>query len=139
MKRCLFFGMLLIGQYSYTQLVDPFADTSCYILDVSDPEFIGGFDSLNMFLSANLFIHSNESKEIEYPKELLTGGRVIVRFIVETDGTVSDAILISELPQCEPCNQEAIRVVMSMPKWKPSFCHEKAVRTYYYLPIKFDL
>ena len=139
MKRILFIGMGLIYQYSYTHVLNPSIDTSLiwFGSDVSDPEFIGGFNSLNTYLSANLFSQKKideKDKLIPLPK----GARVIVRFTVETDGTVSDAILLSELPQCEPCNQEAIRVVMTMPKWKPAFYQGIAVRAYYYLPIKFE-
>lgn len=139
MKRILFIGMVLIYQYSYTQVLNPSIDTSLiwFGSDVSDPEFIGGFNSLNTYLSANLFSQKKiDEKDKLIP--LLKGARVIVRFTVETDGTVSDAILLSELPQCEPCNQEAIRVVMTMPKWKPAFYQGIAVRAYYYLPIKFE-
>ena len=137
---CLF-GVVFIYQYSYTQVLDPSIDTSLiwFGSDVSDPEFIGGFNALNSYLSANLFsLKRNEIDEKDKLNPFPKGARVIVRFIVETDGTVSDAILESKLPQCEPCNREAIRVVMTMPKWKPAFYQGIAVRSYYYLPIKFE-
>lgn len=135
------FGISIVYQSYYSQVLDPSIDTSLiwFGSDVSDPEFIGGFNALDSYLSANLF--SQKRDEIDEKDKLIPlpkGARVIVRFTVETDGTVSDAILLSELPQCEPCNQEAIRVVMTMPKWKPAFYQGIAVRANYYLPIKFE-
>ncbi len=135
------FGISLVYQPAYCQVLDTSIDTSIiwFGSDVSDPEFIGGFNALNSYLSANLFSQKrNEIDEKDKLNPLPKGARVIVRFTVETDGTVSDAILISKLPQCESCNREAIRVVMTMPKWKPAFYQGIAVRAYCYLPIKFE-
>ncbi|MDP4760325.1 MAG: energy transducer TonB [Crocinitomicaceae bacterium] len=80
----------------------------------------------------------NPKKKRSVPKEdLFEGGRVIVRFIIEKDGSITHVKLESKLPQCEPCNEEAIRVVKNMPKWKPASDDGKAVRTYVRLPIMF--
>ena len=62
-------------------------------------------------------------------EELLIGGRVIVLFQVEADGRLSHVELEEKLPHCEPCNQEALRVVKKMPSWKPSYEMGKAVST----------
>ena len=135
------FGISLVYQPAYCQVLDTSIDTSIiwFGSDVSDPEFIGGFNALNSYLSVNLFSQKrNEIDEKDKLNPLPKGARVIVRFTVETDGTVTDAILISKLPQCESCNREAIRVVMTMPKWKPAFYQGIAVSAYYYLPIKFE-
>jgi protein TonB len=135
------FGVVFIYQYSYTQVLDPSIDTSLiwFGSDVSDPEFIGGFNALNSYLSANLFsLKRNEIDEKDKLNPFPKGARVIVRFIVETDGTVSDAILESKLPQCEPCNREAIRVVMTMPKWIPLSNGGKTERAFVRLPIHFE-
>jgi hypothetical protein len=132
------FGVVFIYQYSYTQVLDPSINTSLiwFGSDVSDPEFIGGFNALNSYLSANLFsLKRNEIDEKDKLNPFPKGARVIVRFIVETDGTVSDAILESKLPQCEPCNREAIRVVMTMPKWIPLSNGGKTERAFVRLPI----
>jgi TonB family protein len=63
----------------------------------------------------------------------------MVRFIIEKDGSITHVRLETKLPKCEPCNQDAIRVVKNMPKWKPASSDGKAVRTYVRLPINFDV
>lgn len=94
------------------------------------PEFPGGIDSLYFFLQ----------KELDYPKIAIDNGiqgTVLVEFVVERDGHVSHAkVLVSLFPDCDV---EALRCVMSMPKWKPGYSMEKPVRCYFNLPIRFTL
>lgn len=117
MKRVLFIGMVLICQYSYTHLRNTTMDTlNTWICTCSlEPQFVGGIDSLNAYPKSNLFA----KKSIDFQKDGLRGGKVLVRFVLEVDGSVSHPVLETPLPNCEPCNEEAIRVVMSMPKWIP--------------------
>jgi len=64
-------------------------------------------------------------------------GRVIVRFVVNEDGAVSDVQVQRGIGG--GCDEEAKRVVMAMPKWKPGKQNGKAVRVYFTLPIVFKL
>jgi TonB family protein len=92
------------------------------------------------YLSSNIsFIGNPKNKRSVAKEELLEGGSVIVRFIIEKDGSITHVKLETKLPKCEPCNQEAIRVVKNMPKWKPASDDGKAVRTYVRLPIRFEM
>lgn len=94
------------------------------------PEFPGGLDSLYSFLQ----------KELEYPKIAIDNGiqgTVLVEFVVEVDGHVSNAKTLISLSQ--ECDKEAIRCVMSMPKWKPGYSNGKPERCYFNLPIRFTL
>lgn len=94
------------------------------------PVFPGGDDSLSAFLRGNL----------HYPEEALvlgTEGTVYLTFVVEKDGTVSDVRVLRGLS--EACNQEAIRVVNSMPRWLPGRQHNTPVRVQYNLSIRFQL
>lgn len=94
------------------------------------PEFLGGLDQLMKYLSEN----------IKYPEEAIEKGiqgRVLVNFVVEPDGSVSNVKVSRSLGG--GCDEEAIRVVKSMPKWKPGKQRGKVVRVSYILPIFFKL
>ncbi len=95
------------------------------------PEFYrGGINGLVQYLSEN----------IKYPiiaREKGIQGRVIVQFVVNKDGSIEDAKIVRSV---DPnLDKEALRVVMSMPKWKPGKKDGKAVRVKYVLPVNFKL
>lgn len=91
------------------------------------PQFNG---DLNKYLSDN----------IHYPEAALKNkqeGKVNVEFVVNSDGTVSDAkILRSISPELDA---EAVRVIMAMPKWKPGRQNGQLVNVVYVLPINFTI
>ena len=92
------------------------------------PEFPGGLDSLQAF-----FV-----REIQYPqvaKDNGITGTVLVEFVVEEDGSVTNAKV--KVPLFPECDKEACRAVMSMPKWKPGKNMGKPVQCYYQVPITF--
>jgi protein TonB len=92
------------------------------------PEFPGGQDSLNAFLS----------REIVYPKVALENGikgTVLVEFVVEKDGRVTNGKV--KVPLFPDCDEEALRGVMSMPNWRPGKNMGKPVRCFYQVPITF--
>lgn len=94
------------------------------------PEFPGGEKALMIWLSKNL----------KYPAvaaEQGIQGRVYVQFIVNKDGSIVDAkVSKSSDPLLD---KEALRVVSSMPKWKPGKQNGKFVRVKYTLPVVFRL
>jgi TonB family protein len=94
------------------------------------PEYPGGFEALIHFLQEN----------IKYPDQAKKDGiqgRVFVNFVVEKDGSVSNVGILRGIGG--GCDEEAIRVVELMPKWKPGMHEGKAARVAYNLPIKFAL
>ena len=94
------------------------------------PSFPGGTEALLKWLGAN----------IQYPKEAQEKGiqgRVILRFIVTSDGSVKDVEVVKGLDPV--CDQEAVRVVKLMPKWIPGKQNGKEVDVYYSLPVTFKL
>ena len=94
------------------------------------PEYPGGLNKLTDYLSKN----------IKYPqmaRESGIQGRVFVNFVVEPDGSVSNVNAMRSLGG--GCDEEAVRVVKAMPKWKPGRQRGKAVRVSYILPIVFKL
>ena len=95
------------------------------------PEFPGGPEALQKFLRS----------ETQYPqvaKDAHAQGTVIVQFVVERDGCVSNIKILS--PVFPALDQEAIRVCKSMPKWIPGENNDgKKVRVYYRMPLQFSL
>jgi TonB family protein len=94
------------------------------------PEFPGGSDALLDFLAKN----------IHYPSVAKANGvegMVAVQYIVETDGSISDAQVVKGIGA--GCDDEALRVINSMPKWQPGLQKGQKVRVKYILPIRFKL
>lgn len=102
------------------------------VFDVVDqmPEYPGGTAELMKFLSQNL----KYPKEAEAAKE---EGRVIVTFVVETDGRVSDARVVKGVSPL--LDAEALRVVQAMPAWTSGRQNGEAVRVKYTIPVTFKL
>ena len=96
-----------------------------------EAEFNGGYDKLNEFINDNIRPPAEAA-------DLGVNGRVIVRFVVEKDGTASNAVVETKLDECPACDKEALRVITKMPKWKAASNAGREVRTYVRLPIKFE-
>jgi len=79
-------------------------------------------------------------KNIKYPqiaRETGIQGRVFVGFVVEPDGSVSNVKILRGIGG--GCDEEAMRVIKSLPKWKPGKQRGKAVRVSYQIPVVFKL
>ena len=63
-------------------------------------------------------------------------GRVVVKLVIEKDGSVSNPVLVRRLSR--PYDREALRVVRSMPKWNPAMNNGKPVRCYFTIPVTFS-
>jgi TonB family protein len=73
----------------------------------------------------------------EYARRKNIQGRVLVRFVVNEDGSISDVIPLNHIGG--GCDEEAARVVSAMPKWKPGIRDDKPAKVYFTLPILFKL
>ena len=96
----------------------------------TQPEFPGGMAELMKYLQKN----------IRYPKickEQRVQGRVIVQFVVNADSTITDVNVVK--PVNPYLDQEALRVVKAMPKWKPGEQRGEPVRVRFTLPVTFRL
>ncbi len=94
------------------------------------PEFPGGPAKMMEFIQTN----------IKYPmmaRESDIQGRVFVNFVVEPDGSITNVTVMRGIGG--GCDEEALRVVQSMPKWKPGKQRGSAVRVNYTVPIIFKL
>ena len=106
------------------------AGSKVYYVVEQMPEFPGGPAQLMKFLSGN----------VKYPKEAIAKkieGRVIVAFVVNVDGSVSDAQVVRSVDPM--LDKAALHVVGMMPKWKPGRQRGKVVRVKYNVPINFKL
>ncbi|MBO4803263.1 MAG: energy transducer TonB [Muribaculaceae bacterium] len=93
------------------------------------PEFPGGMPAMIEFLQTN----------IKYPKDAIkqdVGGKVMVMFVVETDGSISNVRVARKV--FPSLDKEAVRVVKAMPKWKPGKEKGRPVRVNFTLPVVFS-
>lgn len=96
----------------------------------TQPQFPGGFGELNNWLASNL-------KYPEEAKKMAVEGRVFVEFIVNTDGSVSDIKVLKSVGS--GCDEEAIRLMQSCPKWAPGEQDGRVVRVRITWPVTFKL
>ena len=109
---------------------EPVKEEEIFVAVEQQPEFPGGTAALMKWLGNN----------VRYPQMALENGisgRVIVKFVVEKDGSVSGVTLVRGVDK--DLDREAIRVVKSMPKWQPGKNNGQAVRCYFNLPVNFKL
>ncbi|HEY8401933.1 MAG TPA: TonB family protein [Cytophagaceae bacterium] len=92
--------------------------------------FPGGLEAFYKFLQKNI-VYPRAAMEMEVQ------GRVIVQFVVEKDGSVTDVKVLKGLR--EDMDNEAVRVVSMMPKWTPAKMNGKPVRFKTSIPIVFKL
>ena len=107
-----------------------FTDNKVYESAEVMPEFPGGEVELLKFVA----------KRIKYPTEAQrkgAQGRVIVKFVVETNGSISNIHVVKGIDPL--LDAEAIRVCTTMPTWAPARQEGKAVRCYYTIPVTFGL
>ena len=94
------------------------------------PEYPGGEQAMMKFVADNVkYPQDARDKEIS--------GRVLVSFVVEKDGSIGDVKVVKGIGG--GCDEEAVRVVNAMPKWKPGMDKGKPVRVSYMMPITFKL
>ncbi|MFA5587693.1 MAG: energy transducer TonB [Mariniphaga sp.] len=105
-------------------------ETQVFFIVEDMPEFPGGEAALRQFIA----------NEIKYPviaQENGIQGRVYVTFVVNTDGSIADAKIARGVDPS--LDKEALRVVSTLPRWKPGMQRGKAVRVSYTVPINFVL
>jgi len=94
------------------------------------PEFPGGPEGFSRFLSNNI-VYPNAAKANSIR------GRVIITFVVEKDGSLSDITVARGIGG--GCDEEALRVMKICPRWKPGIQNGNPVRVQYAVPINFTL
>jgi TonB family protein len=113
-----------------TPSVNEKEENGVYTVVEDMPEYVGGNNAMNAFIASN----------INYPqkaKETGIQGTVYVSFHVDENGNVVNAKVIKGIGK--ECDEEALRVIKMMPKWKPGNQSGKSVKVAFTLPIKFAL
>ena len=93
-------------------------------------EYPGGLEAMSSYIA----------KSVVYPEKAKTDGvqgKVYVQFVVEPDGSVGDVTVLRGVGG--ECDEEALRVVKSMPKWQPATFKGNPVRSKYVIPIYYTL
>jgi protein TonB len=121
----------IIEEYVPIEIVEEIVGATPPMRFVEDmPEFIGGMDAMYAYLHAN-------TKYPEVARNNNIQGQVFLEFVVERDGSITEVkVLVGVYPDLD---QEAVRVVRSMPKWKPGKQMGKPVRTFFSIPIRFTI
>ena len=124
------YGALIITTVKHQEEIDNGPLSQPDVFDEVDeaPQFPGGMAGLMQYLSSS----------IRYPndaREAGAQGRVVVSFIVEKDGSISNAKVTK--PTYSSFDEEALRVVCAMPKWMPGKQNGEVVRVKYSLPVSF--
>ena len=139
-KTVLLLGVMLFALNIQAQIdIEKSNTTDCatteQIYDVQkvdkQPKFPGGTTSLQSYINRSL----------QYPqisRKNNSQGRVIVRFIINSNGTVTNPQVVRSSGDFY-LDMEAVRVIESMPKWKPGKHKGKPVRVFFTLPIVFKL
>lgn len=103
-------------------------DEKIFVVAEQMPQFVGGQVEMHKFIAENL----------KYPSEFRDSGiqgRVVVRFVVEKDGSISDIKVLRGLDSA--FDNEAVSVIKSMPNWEPGKQNGREVPVYFTLPISF--
>lgn len=124
------YGIMISEPNEHEISVEESANEEPFTLVDQMPSFEGGEAEMYKFVQENLV----------YPEDAEKAGiqgRVIVRFVVQKDGSLSN---IRILRGTDPsCDREAIRVVKAMPRWKPGKQNGKEVPVYFTIPFTFRL
>ena len=118
------------SQSSQTSLTKEDGDNKIYEVVEEQASFPGGNTAMVQWLSQNM----------RYPvtaKKDNIQGRVLVQFVVEKDGSISNVAVVRSIDS--PLDKEAVRVVKAMPKWNPGKHKGQIVRSKFTLPINFKL
>ncbi len=109
---------------------DVVSDQQIFDVVEHQPSFPGGQKALMQWLSEN----------VQYPQLAYDNGiqgRVIVQYVVEKDGSISEVTVSKSIDPS--LDKEALRVVKSMPRWRPGMQNGKPVRVKYTMPVTFKL
>lgn len=99
-------------------------------------------DRMPLFVAGDSNVYKYVLKQIDYPavaKDNGIEGRVYVQFIIDESGSVLTPRIVGNRRLGGGLEEEAIRVVANMPKWKPAIYKKTPTRVVYLLPVTFRL
>lgn len=93
-------------------------------------EFPGGDEALEAFIKKNLIIPDRiKNNKLQ--------GKVILKFIINEDGSITDLKMLHGMPDCMQCGVEAVKMAKLMPSWIPGTVKGKPVKCQWTLDVKF--
>ena len=138
MKRIILLTIALLGGVAWAQQPEQkvsatateSSENMIYVVVEQDPEFPGGMDALYQWIGSNYKWPEEASSCDAY-------GKIFVTFIIEKDGSVSNARLLRDIG----CGHgdAVLEMMQRMPKWKPGKQNGKKVRVQYNLPIVINV
>jgi TonB family protein len=123
----LFINLYSVAQSSNTSA----ANDEIYTIVEQQAEFPGGIQAMMKYIQSN----------IKYPakmRDLGVGGKVFLKFVVDLDGSISEVSVLKGTGS-KLLDDEAVRVVLSMPLWSPARLSGRPVKCYYNLPISYAI
>ena len=111
-------------------IATPTGQDSVYTTVDVFPEFQGGQVKMSKFIAKNLHYP-------EIAKRAGIQGKVLITFVVDKTGKIKNAKVLEGIGT--GCDEEALRVINSMPKWKPGKHSGKKVDVQITMPIMFKL
>ena len=121
-----------LSEHLFEQLLDiaTSEEDTVYQIVEEMPQFPGGENALMEYVSKNV-VYPEEAKEKEIQ------GRVFISFVVEKDGSIGEVKVLRGIGG--GCDEESVRVISDMPRWKPGKQKGEFVRVSYQIPIMFKL
>ncbi|MDB5285563.1 MAG: hypothetical protein JWR05_512 [Mucilaginibacter sp.] len=110
------------------------------VTDENQKQIFTAVEQSPSFLGGDVEFQNYVVKNVRYPakaRENKTQGRVIVTFVVEPDGSLTNARVVRGIG--DGADEEALRVIKASPKWLPGIQNGRKVRVQYTVPIQFSL
>lgn len=120
----------MIEEPAPAQVIEEPKQDEVFLVVEEMPEFTGGMGAMQKFIASN----------IKYPRiasQQGLEGRVIVTFVINGQGEVANVEVVKGIGG--GCDEEAVRVVKMLPKWKPGRQNGRPVSVKFTVPIKFAL
>lgn len=130
----------------------PYATDALKLVVIGEQEVYGGYDDkseikiyksveqMPMYPGGDAALLRDVAENLKYPKEAMekgTMGRVVLRFVVNRDGSIGDAMVVQSVsPECD---QAAIQALSGLRRFEPGRDNGKPVRVWYSLPITFKM
>ena len=128
------------AEVDQTEVIEEYVAPEVEEEEVVEQEIFQIVEEMPTFPGGEVKLMEHIAKNIKYPqiaRESGIQGRVFIGFVVEPDGSISNVKLLRGIGG--GCDEEAMRVIKGLPKWKPGKQRGKAVRVSYQIPVNFKL